>query len=121
MPSPNAVISVCPGGQVELLCNTTDGVGSPTLLWNITIPHIGGDIGHVSTRSSQLDLPLNISNIYFNITRDSIYDTQPLVSTLSVTNVTAALNGTIVECRQRQTQILTNTINVIRTGHGGKS
>ena len=56
-----------------------------------------------------------------NITRDSTDGTVPIVSTLMVTNVTAALNGTTVECTtdNRQTQVIMKSINIIRSGPEG--
>ena len=104
------------------MCNTTDAM-RPFLQWNVTIPHIGGGSGFLSTVSQQSDLPICISNIFFNITRDSNNGTLPLVSTLSVANVTASLNGTKVDCIQNversSSVVLMKTINIIGTEQGG--
>lgn len=108
-----------------LLCSTTDSINSLGLLrWNVTLLHIdtaeNSATGLVTPVSPQSDLPLRLSNIVFNITRDSDVGTLPLVSTLTVTNVTSDLNGTIVDCTEDEglSHVLMSTINIIRTGQG---
>ena len=90
-----------------LLCSTSESMNSLGLLrWNVTLLHIdttehsATHVQLVTPVSPQANLPLRLSNIYFNITRDSDVGTLPLVSTLMVTNVTADLNGTIVDCTE---------------------
>ena len=53
--------------------------------------------------------------------RDSDVGTLPLVSTLTVTNVTSNLNGTIVDCTGDEglSHVIMSTINIVRTGQGG--
>jgi hypothetical protein len=107
------------------MCSTTESINSlGLLLWNVTLLHID-NAGYSATKyvtsvSPQLHLPLQISNIYFNITRDSDIGTLPLVSTLTVANVTADLNGTIVDCTEDGlTHVIMSIINIIRTGQEG--
>jgi hypothetical protein len=111
-----------------LMCSTTESINSLGLLrWNVTLIHIdtAGDstTALVTPVSPQLHLPLQLSNIYFNITRDSDIGTLPLVSTLTVANVTADLNGTIVDCTEDEGRslVIMSTINIIRTGQEGVS
>jgi hypothetical protein len=107
-----------------LMCSTTE---SDLLRWNVTLIHIDtagySATGLVTPVSPQPDLPLQLSNIYFNITRDSTFNTLPLVSTLKVANVTADLNGTIVDCTEDEgrSHVIMSTINIIRTGQEGVS
>jgi hypothetical protein len=110
-----------------LMCSTTESNSLGLLRWNVTLLHID-TAGQTTTRlvtlvSPQSDLPLQISNIYFNITRDSNFDTLPLVSTLTVANVTADLNGTIIDCSEDEgrSHVIMSTINIIRTGQEGVS
>ena len=123
MPS---VISLCPGMKLAILCNSTDVMSSLGILqWNVTLSHNAVTAEDVTTRSVAPSSPqmvqLTISNIVFDITRDSTDGTVPVVSTLSVTNVTVALNGTIVECTTDEVQalVMRNIINIIRTGREG--
>lgn len=109
-----------------LLCSTSESMNSLGLLrWNVTLLHIDtteySATKLVAPVSPQSDLPLQLSSIYFNITRDSDVGTLPLVSTLMVTNVTSELNGTIVDCTEDEglSHVLMSTINIIRTGQGG--
>ena len=109
-----------------LLCSTSESMNSLGFLrWNVTLLHIDtterSATQLVTPVSPQSNLPLQLSNIFFNITRDSDVGTLPLVSTFTVTNVTADLNGTIVDCTEDEglSHVFMSTINIIRTGQGG--
>ena len=117
-------MSVCAGGQLALMCNTTNSM-HPFLQWNITVPPFDRQSAYVSTVSLESSLPLYINDIFFDISRDSDHGTLPLLSSLSVANVTAALNGTKVDCiynvERSASELLSNTIHIIGTEEEGSA
>ena len=86
----------CPGSQLSFRCSTN----FTFLEWNITIFQSGrhNSRRQLVTPVSQLDLHLTINGHIFNITRNSVYNAHPLISTLTVTNVITDLNNTRVNC-----------------------
>ena len=109
-----------------LTCSTTESMNSLGILrWNITLIDTAAEDSSatqlVTPVSPQANLPLRLSNIFFNVTRDSDIDTLPLVSTLTVTNVTSDLNGTIVDCTEDEgiSRVIMSTIKIVRTGRQG--
>ena len=90
MLSPHDVASVCPGEPLKFICNTT----LDYIQWNVTVVQ-----PRVDSRESQLisDIILSTTNsltinmIHFSIARNSTTGSRPLISSLSVSNVTAAL------------------------------
>ena len=98
MLSPSEVATVCPGATLAITCSTDRSF----LNWSVTIPPSASESGAV-TRSqlvasgSQTIRALVIDNMrVFNISIISTMDS--FISVLSVTDVTADLNGTIVHC-----------------------
>ena len=95
--SPSGVVSICVGKQLTFTCST----GRAFIEWNVTVLQSG-------VRSSRTRLvltetrtatPLTNNMITFNITRISSIGSLPLISTLTVVNVTNDhLNGTEVNC-----------------------
>ena len=101
MLSPSEVALVCPGVPLAITCSTDRIV----LYWSVTIPPSASESGQAVTRgqlrfSSSAQIvtvePLMVDTKVFNISTTSTID--QITSVLSVTNVTADLNGTIVLC-----------------------
>ena len=94
--SPLGMAPACLGEQLELICTTTGIV----LDWKITL----NDLPYsrlVSTTSA--NSTLNVSNIVFTFARTSSQNSLPLISVLLVNPVSAALNGSVVNCVNRET------------------
>ena len=109
----SAEVSVCPGGQLNLTCNTMSDQTS--LTWNLTFPHRPGYerrlilAGVISDSAS----PLTVSQTVFKFLRTSV---SPLISVMVIDNMSAILNGTRVECSYGGAVMSTNIINVIGSG-----
>ena len=104
----------------------TCNVNATALRWSITIPLVENGfasviVSHIQTRMIN---PIRINpDTSLTISRLSPNGTLPLVSNLSVTNVTTDLNGTMVECFTRINNISFQkvaTIHVISSGTNGK-
>ena len=88
------IVSVCPGENLHFMCSTNWSF----IEWNITVVQ-----SRLQSRTKLVSdispLPMLIVNgIIFSITRNSSLRSHRWTSTLSVANVTADLNGTIVKC-----------------------
>ena len=92
---------VCPGAQLAVTCSTDRRF----LNWNITIPPSASDSGEAVNRSrllsstSQTIGQLMVGMKQFNISITSTVD--PFSSILSYTNATADLNGTVINCSDK--------------------
>ena len=94
--SPLGMVSVCPGGQVLLICERMSG---SFLFWTVSIPHLAMSRevivprqGAISTTALQFN-GLHLTN--FNVTRTS---TSPLTSQMLINNVTTEINGSTIYC-----------------------
>ena len=97
---PSEVASVCPGERLEFVC-TTD---LDYIQWNVSVvqprpdsreSQLISNIFNISTTNS-FQLNMIQFTVARNITAES--GSHPLISTLSVANVTTSLNGTKVKC-----------------------
>ena len=93
---------VCPGAQLDVTCSTDRRF----LCWTVTIPPSASDSGEAVTRSLLLSSstqaavdPLWVEMKTFNISITSTVDL--FSSVLSYTNVTADLNGTVINCSDK--------------------
>ena len=81
--SPSGTISICPGGQVQLICKETTG---PILYWTVSVPHLDTTRERIVTSQGGLLSPeFRMGFTEFNIT---LISESPLISQLLVTNVT---------------------------------
>ena len=128
---PPEVSLLCPGEELTITCGTND---TNFLEWNLTFSISGmtesrtrlvSSIGQFETSS----IPANDQNMmtifHFLITRRSDSGSIPLISTLSVSNVTANnyLNGTEVHCIESYNSTVeldrfVTTIHVFKLEHG---
>ena len=94
--SPSEVTSVCPGEQLEFTCSTT----LDYIQWNVTVfqPIPNSRESFLVSDILSTTVPLTVNMIRFTVAKNSTSGSRPLISTLSVANVTAALNGTMVNC-----------------------
>ena len=92
------MVSVCPGGQVQLICERLSG---SFLYWDVSIPRL--DMSRESIVSSQGDISttaLHFNGLHlteFTVTRT--YE-NPLISQLLITNVTTEINGSTIYCSE---------------------
>ena len=100
--SPHGLMWVCPGAQLDVTCSTDRSF----LNWSVTIPPSANDSGEaINTRSrlfsssTQVVGSLMFEMKQFNISITSTED--PFSSVLSYTNVTADLNGTVINCSDK--------------------
>ena len=96
--SPLEMVSVCPGGQVLLTCET---MSDPFLYWDVSILHLAmsreiivSNLGAISTTALQFN-GLHLTE--FNVIRTS---GSPLISQLLISNVTTEINGSTIYCSE---------------------
>jgi hypothetical protein len=123
--SPSGTARVCPETTLEITCSTDRSF----LNWSVTIPPSASELsGQAVTRnrlissSNQGIAPLVINNIVFIIS--IVSSVNPFTSVLSVINVTAVLNGTIVQCADidisaaAESRISMTLVHIIQTDIG---
>ena len=84
--SPSGMVSVCPGGQVLLICERTSG---SILYWHVSVPMATTLERVVLSQGSLLSPDFRIGFTEFNITRTS---DSPLISQILINKVTANIN-----------------------------
>ena len=117
--SPSGVASVCLGEDLAFTCSTDKDF----LEWNVTIV-TGQTVSRTRLISVGVSIiPLMINMKLFNISFTNVLggSSVSLESVLFVTNVTADLNGTMVNCTEVGTSLADTsssiaTVHVIRTG-----
>ena len=94
--SPLGMVSVCPGGQVQLTCERIFG---SILYWDVSVPHPMAITRErfVLSQGSLLSPEFKIDFTEFNITRTS---DSPLISQLLINNVTTEINGSTIYCSE---------------------
>ena len=115
--NPGAV-SVCPGENLHFICSTNQSF----IEWNITIlqPESGQKQSRTKLVSDISPLAMIIINgTTFDTARNSSSGSRPLISTLSVANVTSNLNETTVNCTSighttLEAESLITSIHIIR-------
>ena len=109
----SAEVSVCPSGQLNLTCNTTEQM----LTWSITVPDRPGTERRLILAGGGADsaLPLTIGQTTFQFLRTLV---SPLISIMVIDNVNTVLNGTRVDCLKEDGVMSTDIINVINIGSG---
>ena len=97
--SPLGIVSVCPGGQVLLTCETISG---SFLYWDVSIPRLAmsreiiiSTQGNIDTTALQQFSGLHATE--FNVTRTS---GNPLTSQLLINNVSTEINGSTIYCSE---------------------
>ena len=95
--SPLGMVSVCPGGQVLLICERMSG---SILFWDVSVPHMATT--HVIeiivvSQGVSLSPDFKIGVTEFNVTRTS---SSPLTSQLLINNVTTEINGSTIYCSE---------------------
>ena len=113
--SPLGMVSVCPGGQALLTCETISGF---FLYWNISTPHpMATTRERIVTSQGILSLPeFKIGFTEFNITLTA--SPNPLISQLLINNVTTGINGSTIYCSEdgNENNAPMRAINVIHKG-----
>ena len=87
------MVSVCPGGQVLLICERMSG---SVLYWDISISRMPSTTTQRLVLS-QGDSEFRIVFTEFNISRTS---DNPLISQLLINNVTTEINGSTIYCSE---------------------
>ena len=89
------MVSVCPGGQVLLICERISG---SVLYWDVSVPHMAAIPQRLVLSEGDLASPeFRISFTEFNISRTS---ESPLISQLLINNVTTEINGSTIYCSE---------------------
>ena len=104
----SAVVSVCPGGQLNLTCSADE----MALSWIVTFPHSPVSEQRIVLTTGVTE-PLTKGQTMFQFLRTSVL---PLTSMVKIDNVNTILNGTRVKCSDRGGVISTDNINVIGNG-----
>ena len=102
-PSVATSISLCPGDQLLLTCNTSSNYQR----WSVQDPNMGSYTRLIVLPSTAdpVITPLEILSFTFNFDVISAANAFPLVTTLTVDGVTDHLNATRITCQE------TNTVN----------
>ena len=88
------MVSVCPGGQILLTCETNGSV----FHWIVSSPHLDRPREIIVTSQGVLLAPeFRIRFTEFNITLTS---DSPLTSQLLISNVTTEINGSTIYCSE---------------------
>ena len=93
--SPMGMVSICPGRQILLTCETISG---SFLYWNVstTHPSMATARERIVTSQGVLSEPeFKIGFTQFNVT---ITSPTPLISQLLINNVTTGINGSAIYC-----------------------
>ena len=114
MLTPSGDVSVCPGSQPSFRCSTNLSF----IDWNVTTK--SDTRRQLVTSITRLELDLIIREHVFNITRNSVYDSYPLISVLTVSNAVADLNATKIKCTEIGSSLAESsasvaTINIINS------
>jgi hypothetical protein len=108
--------SVCPGGQVLLICERMSG---SFLFWTVSVPRLAttretiiSSAGVVSTTDLQFN---GLHSSAFTVTRTS---SNPLTSQMIVNDVTTEINGSTIYCSEdgNENGAPMVTINVVNKG-----
>ena len=119
--SPSPVAPVCQEvGQLELTCNAT-GIDHT---WKFTVfpenmTHITSPV--TSTGVSAIPRPVGIGTSMITFSRLSGPNVLPLISRITVSPVSSALNGTVVSCFDDEDSIATTTVQIIDSRQFGKT
>ena len=109
--SPSGRVSVCPEGQITFVCTTNGTVHE----WSVSVTSYDYSRSKLVTIDSPFmnePFPWGTTDLAAYVTKTSISDSLPLISTLSLINVTTDLNGTVVECTDRQ-RVITAPAGII--------
>ena len=95
------------------MCNGS--VGQTALTWSITLSQPNQQVHELGivTTTGFIMQPVELNMTVFQVTRPS---QSPLISILQVQNLTAALNGALINCSYRETTLTTRSIQVIGNG-----
>ena len=89
------MVSVCPGGQVQLTCERTSGF---ILYWSVFVPPLSTTRKRIVPSQGDLLVPeFKIDFTEFSVTRTS---ESPLISQLLITNVTTEMNRSTIYCSE---------------------
>jgi hypothetical protein len=92
-------MSVCPGGQLMLSCSTPNGSYTQWNVWSsVFSPLSSGNESKLFTKGGSEtvnDTPVVINQTVFHFSKIS---DSPLISVLSVVNVTSDINQTRIDC-----------------------
>ena len=120
MISPSGTAVVCDGDQLELTCRLTGRV----LEWNINLLPEDVNLEHVLDSISQT-IPshtIRVNSILFTFSRVSPPNSQPLVSRLVISRANSSvINGTVVNCADRETRNSSSTIIKVITDQSSLS
>ena len=105
--------SVCSGDQLNLTCHAASN--ETLLLWSVTSTSLSvSQRRFISSDSNATSVtPLTVGQTMFQFFRTS---TSPLISTMTIDNVSTSLNGTRVECSYGSEVTETTIITVIGNG-----
>ena len=107
-------VSVCPRGQLNLICLTTQDV---TLLqWNIVFPDSSDPEIHFISSGGSAESAKSTFTLGQTVFRFSRTSSSPMTSLIVIDNVTTSLNGTRVEYSYSDRVMTTTVINVIENG-----
>jgi hypothetical protein len=121
--SPSPVAPVCQAGdQLELMCNTTSGFEHR---WELTI--FPENVSYTRRPVTSIGVsgiptsPLSIGTSTITFSRLSGQNILPLVSRITISPISSALNGTVVSCFELDTNLVaTTTIQIIDPQQFGK-
>ena len=118
-------MSIFIGGELSLTCI----INASFVQWNITIPHYNQGPTSITylfstNRVTNIAETFTINETDLGISKTSDRGALPLVSTLSITNVSIGLNGTLIQCMEVDgtmdptLKLFSTTINIRRDQFG---
>ena len=103
--SPLGIAPVCLGDQLELTCTTTERF----LEWRFTLAEMNNYQQLVSV-TTRVTVDLNVSHTLFIFSKNSTQNSLPLISALLINPASNILNGTVVNCVERETGESSSTV-----------
>ena len=105
------LLLVCEGETINLTCQTNQ---DSRLKWTLSsLPENLNTQERFVYDTGVEASPFTIQTTSINFIRTS---TSPLISTMSIVNITTLLNGTTIECSSGKTSLITpTTLNVFRS------
>lgn len=110
---------MCPGKQISLICHTDQ---DQFLKWNVYVPYYNMSYSKIHAYQGIREVTHTEVDPMVTLTfeRISESDTLPLVSQLSINNIAALLNETMITCTEQSLRNikLRRAIHIIDTTHG---
>ena len=109
--SPLGMAPACIGDELQLMCTTTKRF----LEWRLTIAEMNYD--QLVSVTTSVPVNLSLSHALFSFSKISTQNSLPLISVLLINPASNVLNGSVVNCVERETEKSSSTVISIINEH----